>query len=108
MGFRENLKSELIYSGILVKELASRSGVNKYSIDNYQNKRGQKPSVEAATKIALALGVSVEYLVTGREKVHGEWLSGESRAIARLAEQLSAKNRKFVLDFVKWVKSRET
>ena len=60
MGFKENLKSELSYSGMLVKELAAKSGVNKYSIDNYLNSRGQIPSADAAVRIAPALGVSVE------------------------------------------------
>jgi transcriptional regulator with XRE-family HTH domain len=109
MGFKDNLKSELAYSGMLVKELASKSGVNKSSIDNYLNKRGQVPSVEAAVKIAQALGVSVEYLVTGKERKQTDTpLSLESRTIVRYAEQLTATNRKFVLDFIKWIKSRET
>ena len=110
MGFRENLKSELVYSGMLVKELAARSGVNKYSIDNYLNKRGQMPSVEAAVKIAHALGVSVEYLVTGKENSTADAaarLSKEAYTIARQAEQLNNKNRQFVVDFIKWIKSRE-
>jgi transcriptional regulator with XRE-family HTH domain len=109
MGFKDNLKSELAYSGMLVKELASKSGVNKFSIDNYLNKRGQIPSVEAAVKIARVLGVSVEYLVTGKEQKQTEPpLSLESRTIARYAEQLTDTNRKFVLDFIKWIKNRET
>ena len=109
MGFRENLKSELTYSGILVKELAAKSGVNKYSIDNYLNKRGQTPSVEVAVKIAQALGVSVEYLVTGKEdrRQKNYPLSTEARIIARHADQLNDKNRAFVLDFIKWLKTRE-
>lgn len=110
MGFKENLKSELAYSGMLVKELAAKSGVNKYSIDNYLNKRGQTPSVEAAVKIAHTLGVSVEYLVTGKENavVDGTTqLSNEAHTIARQAEQLNDKNRKFVIDFIKWIKNRE-
>jgi transcriptional regulator with XRE-family HTH domain len=106
MGFKENLKSELAYSGMLVKELAARSGVNKFSIDNYLSKRGQIPSADAAVKIAGVLGVSVEYLVTGRERDGAVQLSGESRNIARLAEQLDKKDRQFVLDFIKWIKSR--
>jgi transcriptional regulator with XRE-family HTH domain len=109
MGFKENLKSELAYSGMLVKELAALSGVNKYSIDNYLNKRGQLPSAEAAVKIARVLGVSVEYLVTGEEKgrqAAGPRLSHEALAIARLAEQLNGNDRKFVFDLLKWMKSR--
>jgi transcriptional regulator with XRE-family HTH domain len=108
MGFKDNLKAELAYSGMLVKELASKSGVNKFSIDNYLNKRGQVPSVEAAVKIAQALGVSVEYLVIGKEQKQADTpLSLESRIIARYAEQLTDTDRKFVLDFIKWIKSRE-
>jgi transcriptional regulator with XRE-family HTH domain len=110
MGFRENLKSELTYSGMLVKELAAKSGVNKYSIDNYLNKRGQTPLVDAAVKIAGALGVSVEYLVTGKEEKkqpNTDRLSNKSRAIVRLVEQLNESNQKFVIDFIKWLKIRE-
>jgi len=105
MGFKENLKSELTYSGMLVKELAAKSGVNKYSIDNYLNSRGQIPSVDAAVKIAHVLGVSVEYLVTGIESQLPQ-LSYEARIIGRLAEQLNEKDRQFVVDFIKWLKTR--
>jgi transcriptional regulator with XRE-family HTH domain len=107
MGFKENLKSELAYSGMLVKELAAKSGVNKNSINNYLNARGQIPSVEVGQKIAQALGVSVEYLVTGQEsdktgKIQKS--SNDVRIIARLAEQLDGKKRKFIIDFIKWLK----
>jgi len=111
MGFRENLKSELAYSGMLVKELVAKSGVSKHSIDNYLNARGQIPSVEAGVKIARALGVSVEYLVTGAEVKQAkkeQTLSGESLTIARLAEQLDDDKRQFLIDFIKWLKLRKT
>ena len=109
MGFKENLKSELAYSGMLVKELAAKSGVNKYSLDNYLNTRGQIPSVVVGQKIAQALGVSVEYLVTGQESRKTgktQTLSGDIRMIAQLAEQLDTEKRKFVIDFMKWLKTR--
>jgi len=110
MGFKENLKSELEYSGMLVKELASKSGVSKYSINNYLNARGQIPSVEAGLKIAQALGVSVEYLVTGNEKKRSKELkelNNDVQTIARLAEQLDSEKRKFVIDFIKLIKTHE-
>jgi transcriptional regulator with XRE-family HTH domain len=109
MGFKENLKSELTFSGMLVKELAAKSGVNKYSIDNYLNARGQIPSIEAGYKIARALGVSVEYLITGEEDDGGKEAvksNTDIRVIARLVEQLDNENRKFVIDFIKWLKTR--
>jgi transcriptional regulator with XRE-family HTH domain len=108
MGFRENLKSELVYQGILIKELAALSGVSRFSISNYLNTRGQLPSVEAAVKIARVLGVTVEYLVMGedgKEPESGLRLSAEARAIARLVEQLDAQKRRFVLDFIQWIKN---
>ena len=109
MGFKENLKSELSYSGLLVKELAAKSGVNKHSIDNYLNKRGQLPSVDAAVKIAQALNVSVEYLVTGKEKdqVERKKLSNEALVIAHIADQLPNEKRVFILDFIKWINNRK-
>jgi len=109
MGFKENLKSELVYSGMLVKELAHKSGVNKFSLDNYLNSRGQLPSIEAGYKIAQALGVSVEYLVTGKEINRLEKLENSIsniRTIVRLAEQLDDEKREFVIDFLKWMKTR--
>ena len=67
MGFRENLKGELKYQGIIVKELAEKSGVAKGTIDHYLAEKCTAPIAENAVKIAQALNVSVEYLVTGKE-----------------------------------------
>ena len=72
MGFKENLKSELIYSGILVKELSAITGIKKHTLDNYLNTHNSIPNAVAAVKIAQALGVSVEYLVTGTDKKSGK------------------------------------
>lgn len=68
MSFRENLKSELIYQDIRVKELAYKSGINPRTIEQYLSAAAKMPSAENAVKIANALGVTVEYLVTGKEK----------------------------------------
>ena len=109
MGFKENLKSELSYSGMLVKELSAKSGVNIYSLNNYLNAKGQIPSAEACVKIAQALGVSVEYLVTGKESKHEKEPHKDNediQAMVRLAGQLNAEKRKFVIDFMKWLKDR--
>ena len=65
MGFAENLKEELAYSGMLKKELAAISGVHKRAIDTYVRTKSSMPPADNAVKIARALGVTVEYLVTG-------------------------------------------
>jgi transcriptional regulator with XRE-family HTH domain len=67
MGFRENLKEELAFSGMLVKELAAKTGLNKRTLDKYLRSNGSIPSAEAAVRIAKVLDVSVEYLVTGQD-----------------------------------------
>ena len=91
MGFRENLKSELSFQGILVKELASQTGINKRTLDNYLREKGNIPSADIAVKIASALGVSVEFLVTGMEKKSPDSLEEHYSADVRiLAKKLSA------------------
>ena len=67
MGFKDNLKAELSYQGMAVKELAALTGLSKSTLDNYLNIREYMPSADVAVKIAHALGVTVEYLVTGKE-----------------------------------------
>ena len=72
MAFKENLKVELEYKGMKVKELAARTGINKRTLDQYLASAAKMPSAENAVKIADALEVSVEYLVTGRGTQGGQ------------------------------------
>jgi len=109
MGFKENLKSELAYSGMLVKELASLSGVNKRTIDNYLNTHNSIPSADAAVRIAAALGVTVEYLFTGnvqKERAASQPVP-DSRAILKNLEALNKRDRKIVLNLIKSLKEME-
>jgi transcriptional regulator with XRE-family HTH domain len=100
MGFKENVKLELSYSGMMVKELAVTTGISKHTIDNYLNVRSCAPSAEAAVKIARALGVSVEYLVTGLEsrRIPPEMKSFpfDMQVINRNLLKLNAKERKAI------------
>lgn len=110
MGFRENLRAELNYSGMLVKELASRSGLKKTTIDNYLSVRGRMPAADAAVRIARVLGVSVEYLITGNEKTESKGNvrhSSEIRSIIRILEKLKPNNRKIALLFIETLKKYE-
>jgi transcriptional regulator with XRE-family HTH domain len=102
MYFRENLKAELSYSGLLVKELAGRAGLKKHTIDNYLSTRGRMPAADVAVKIARVLGVSVEYLVTGAEAENNQLggFSPEVRLMARIAEGLQPEYRKIALSLV--------
>ncbi|MCL2441300.1 MAG: helix-turn-helix domain-containing protein [Treponema sp.] len=102
MGFKENLRAELAYSGIFVKELSNLSGVNLHTLNNYLSKKGQLPSVEAGVKIARALGVTAEYLVFGEEDEREEVrANGEIRSIIKIAKKLNDGKRKFALEMMK-------
>ena len=108
MGFKENLKSELAYSGMLVKELAALSGVNKRTIDNYLNAHNCMPSAEAAVRIAGALGVTVEYLITGSEKREKNPTPvPDSRVVLKNLESLNKRDRRIVLNLIKSLKEME-
>lgn len=65
--FRENLRDELDFQGLTVKELSAKTGIIKGSLDNYLGARASIPPADVAVKIAQALNVSVEYLVTGED-----------------------------------------
>jgi transcriptional regulator with XRE-family HTH domain len=110
MGFRENLKKELSYSGMLVKELSAKTGINKYTLDNYLSTHNCTPSADAAVKIARALGVSVEYLITGQvtsSRKTIESLTPETRSLIPINEKLCDDNRKIILTLAKALKSVE-
>ena len=108
MGFKENLKSELAYQDMRVKELAVQSGISKSTIDNYLSIRGYMPSAEAAVKIASALGVSVEYLVTGREN-HSDnsSLGPEIRSLVQNFKLLDEHDRKMIIAIMQLFKNRQ-
>ena len=109
MGFRENLKAELAYKDILVKELAVLSGINRRTIDNYLREDGSIPSADVAVRIAGALGVTVEYLITGleREGLNNPPLVPDSRVIVKNLESLNKRDRKIVINLIKSLKEME-
>jgi len=110
MGFKENLKAELTYSGMLVKELAAKAGLKKHTIDNYLSVRGRMPAADVAVRIADVLGVSVEYLINGSETTTNKafgYLTPEVRQMARIVEKLNPDYRKIALLCIESIKKHE-
>ena len=68
MGFKERLRDEIEYRGLLIKEVSAALGISNSTFLSYVDARGVLPNVETAVKIAKYLGVSVEYLVEGEKK----------------------------------------
>jgi transcriptional regulator with XRE-family HTH domain len=66
--FAERLRLEIDYAGLNQKEFAAKAGIKKRALDAYLGVQNSMPPADTAVKIAAALGVSVEYLVTGNEQ----------------------------------------
>jgi len=65
--FSKRLRSEIEYIGLSQKEFAAKAGIKKRALDAYLRAQQSMPPADTAVKIASVLGVSVEYLVTGKE-----------------------------------------
>jgi transcriptional regulator with XRE-family HTH domain len=95
----------------MVKELSRISGIKKRTLDNYLREEGSIPTADTAVKIARALDVSVEYLVTGKEAKLAKKkenflarLSPTIRMIIQSLETFSDRDRKIVYNLVKSIK----
>jgi transcriptional regulator with XRE-family HTH domain len=106
MGFKENLRSELDYQDMIVKELAEKTGINKRTLDNYLTGHNSVPAADLAVKIADALGVTVEYLITGRDSRSEKLLQPEERKLLSLFEILDDKDKQIVMTMIESMASR--
>ena len=91
--FRANLRYELNYQGITIKELSARTNIPVVSLDCYLGTRATVPSVDTAVKIAQALNVTVEYLVIGEKT--------ETQAVIK-------KNSREAKEIIRWIQSLNT
>ncbi len=103
MSFRENLKAELTYQDMMVKELAVKTGISRRTLDNYLRDKPASPTVENAVKIAKVLGVTVEQLVTG-EKAKNLDSSQKTFLIFKESEHLEPTKQQIVLDVISSLK----
>lgn len=90
--FWNNVKSELDYLGITQKELADKSGINLGTLKN-QICRNVIPNIEDGYRIASALNVSVEYLLTGNNL---PGLNDDEMEVMRLYRSLSEADKAMV------------
>lgn len=61
--FQDNLRELMNERNFTQKSLAEKSGVPSSSIASWLGKQASLPNIEAAAKIASALGCSVDYLL---------------------------------------------
>lgn len=104
--FRSNLRSELDYLGLTVKELSLKTGIAKGTLDCYLGARASMPPADIAVKIANSLGVTVEYLVTGKNKKQDKLFDHNIRSIIQILVELNEKDIETILGLSKIIKNQ--
>jgi transcriptional regulator with XRE-family HTH domain len=105
--FKTNLRAELDYHGLTVKELSAKTGIAKGTLDCYLGARASMPPADIATKIAASLEVSVEYLVTGKKtKKQDKLLDHNIRSIIQILTELNEKDIETILGISKIIKNQ--
>ena len=92
-----------------VKELSAISGVKKKTIESYLGSQGYSPSVDTAFSIARALGVSLDYLLTGNIAFNERAFAAfpkDIQQIVLIIERLSAKDREIFLYLARLFKKK--
>jgi len=102
--FKTNLRTELDYQGLTVKELSAKTGIPKGTLDCYLGVRASMPPADIAAKIAIALGVTVEFLVTGEVKKQDLPLDHNIRSIIQILTELKEKDVETILGLAKVLK----
>jgi transcriptional regulator with XRE-family HTH domain len=103
MSFRENLREAIDYSGLEQKELAYKAKISLRNIENYLRENASIPSADKAVLLAQALGVTVEYLVTGEDLTKKILVACESeidyeiRQLIRTIKNLPADKQRIVI-----------
>lgn len=99
LDFWNHVKEELDYKGMSQKELAS---ITKISYNTFQSwiTKDRLPDAADSVKIAKVLGVSVEYLVTGTEKLLGKQTNAEIDSFFRDIKHLSSDDLKIARTIV--------
>ena len=107
--FKTNLRAELDSLDLTVKELSARTGIPKGTLDCYLGVRASIPPADIAARIADALGVTVEYLINGREVKKQEKTLGYNYnigSIIKILVDLSEKDLETILSLSKVLKTQ--
>jgi transcriptional regulator with XRE-family HTH domain len=92
--FKSNLRDELDFQGLTVKELSAKTGIAKGTLDCYLGVRASMPPADVAVKIARALGITVEYLISGEERPQNQSIPVFSRPLRSLIETSQTLNKR--------------
>lgn len=97
--FKKTLRAELDFQDVKVKELSVRTGISPRTIEGYLSARSSIPPADVAVKIAQALNVSVEYLVTGNSSFNKGKIN-QNDIIENKLSGFSVEKKSLVRDFI--------
>jgi transcriptional regulator with XRE-family HTH domain len=98
--FRTRLNESIYSSGLTQDEISAKSGVSTKTIQNWtRNVSPTMPRLDQGVKVAMVLGVSAEYLVTGTENVYTGY-SAMALNIARATDSLNDTGKREALHLV--------
>jgi transcriptional regulator with XRE-family HTH domain len=106
LNFKQNLRAELNYRDLTVKELGAKTGIPKGTLDCYLGIRASMPPADIAVKIAHALGVSVEYLVTGKNQDSPRPYNQTIRSIIEILPELKERDNETILGLARVLKKQ--
>ena len=92
------------FKDIKIKELATKTGISARTLEGYLGSRASIPPADVAVKIAKALDVSVEYLVTGENE--NEYLR-EFIIFQKSIKNLSSSKKLMMKEFIELMKNFE-
>ena len=104
------MRETLDFQYIGQKELAVKTGLSLKTIENYVKKDSSIPSADKAVLIAQALGVTVEYLVTGKRNLKNGLpdIQFVNREIIEILPKLNDYNHKIIVSVAKTLLGLQT
>lgn len=94
--FADRLREEMEYLALTRKELAIKADVKQRALDMYLGTQGSMPPADVAVRLAKALQVTVEYLVTGEQQEKTSVQKSIKSKIERDLENCSTTTQNFL------------
>lgn len=107
MSIRDRIIKKRNELGLNQTELAKKAGLKPPSISQYES-GARNPSYDAIIKLANALNVKVDYLVSGIESENDPTLDPTSEMIVKIIQKLSAPKKEVIIQHALLVAGQNT
>ena len=98
MSFRDNLRFIMESKDIQTKELSKLSGISENTLKSYLKSDSAEPKISKAARLADALNVSIDFLVTGKSK--RDEVATKVLSLIDCLRNMSLSDIKLVEDFI--------